>query len=226
MAKLKLNLTANGTKHRRPYARIYDMGQDKVSQIDAMLMKGDKPLQVATYMQQNWNLHLDINLMTLEKMVLRYKNDIISAQIAKTELAAAGQTGIAKRVQDFKGKIIAEETLCRIVLLQQTRVDKLYDVESKMPSMVMNQLTKELTLFKDMLNQLSGLQMDLGILQRVPKKIKADLKFLTEAGRKERELVLVHDSDRNKNIAAAYAAYGILAGDIVDGEYTEVSDEG
>lgn len=154
---------------KKPYERITSLGEEKVVQLDRLLNRGEKTSKVCTLIQEGWEDLLDMSRPALIKMLNRYRNTALRGDLIK-ELAA---NGLLTTVKGLK-RLDALEEMTNMALIQKERVSKVYSKESKMP-LLMKQVTEELTLMNKLLDSLSRLQLEIGVLKRAPKDYHGSL---------------------------------------------------
>lgn len=154
---------------KKPYERIISLGEEKVVQLDRLLNRGEKTSKVCTLIQEGWEDLLDMSRPALIKMLNRYRNTALRGDLIK-ELAA---NGLLTTVKGLK-RLDALEEMTNMALIQKERVSKVYSKESKMP-LLMKQVTEELTLMNKLLDSLSRLQLEIGVLKRAPKDYHGSL---------------------------------------------------
>lgn len=153
------------------FKRIFALGEEKVTYINARLIEGMTTEALAKEIQNKWGYFKDVSLIALGKQLRRYRDTFIA--IRKDSM---GFTNVSKVAQDeakvtlerMKQTIQVVDELEEVVLLQKNRVMKTYGAEQGMPAGILNhRLNNEIRLYVDALTRLSTLQMDLGILQRI-----------------------------------------------------------
>lgn len=182
------------SKKNKAHSQIYRLGADKVELIDLMIFKNVTVTDIATRIQQDWKQYTKIKFGTLKQQVSRYKKSVIAKANAKKIITAKNtRSGNPKKeleynIQDYIGIYNAEEKLKALCQLQERRMMKLHEKESNL-SMVMESMRREVETYKGLLSQLVNVQMDLGILQRVPKHLHADVRVLSASGQEQKALL-------------------------------------
>lgn len=139
-------------------------------QLDALLLKGISPSQIAIVIQNEWKIWLKEKPGTIKKRLERYRAGPLKTKlIEQTVGATQGMkvAGLAKRLN-------ALDELEELVGVQKARFIKAYTMEANAP-LLLKQATDEGRLLKEMLVELGRLQLETGILHRVPKKITGKL---------------------------------------------------
>lgn len=181
----------SGTKSPVAYKRIFDLGPERVSLLNTYLMSETYSVEkIIKTIQEEWATWTDAKPATIRRQLMRYKVDYIlpkQAQLAAkftTDKNVARLAAVATRIEQNLDPLIEMD---RVVRLQLDRVQKLAALEAESPGLFKDQ-TSNVALLTDQLEKLAKLQMDLGILKKVPAKIAlsadltdADLKFMESA---------------------------------------------
>lgn len=183
------------TKHRRRYSRFTRMGRDKVTQLNYLLASGNTCIEVANHIQEIWGDSLDIKATSLEKQLQRYRKDVVyptldtKVEFTKENLqkweeggkaegtAVHARAGAAEDSVILEGVVILSNAPSRnaladieeLIEVQRARLLKLYERELKTP-ILLGDTTREIKQLADLYKQHSSLQMDMGLITRVPRK--------------------------------------------------------
>lgn len=184
-------------KERPKYERIIALGADKVAQIDAMLFKNVKSAKVARHIQEVWGEFSNVDESALTKQLTRYKDEEVIGRWLTQVIDDNGvvKEGYMKPMVEAKAKLNAHDMLQELVLVQQERLNKVYAREMKLPTN-MDVVRRDIETYGKLIGQLSGLQMDLGYITRVPIKVQNEIKpidssVLIEAERVEQDMELL-----------------------------------
>lgn len=206
------------------YERLYALGTDRMAQIDAMLFKGTAAKDVARFIQNEWKEYTDVKLGTLSQQVNRYNKEINVGAVAAVTGTVVDKKGMVTHVKKVEAKIDTLQVLRNLVEQQQQRLNKIYMKEEGLPT-VLDTVRKEITLLAKLLDQLATLEMDLGILQRIPRKIAANVFLQRGEGGPDDLAIKKALEDAQNNIDAKHQVYSFLQDmsekDITDAEYTE-----
>ena len=209
------------------YERIYALGPDRVSQMDAMLFKGTPAKDVARFIQNEWKEYTDVKLGTLAQQINRYNKEVNVAQMAvATGTDVSDKKGMVSHVKKVEAKFDTLQTLRNLVDQQSRRLNKIALKEQTLPT-VLDTVRKEITLYAKLLDQLATLEMDLGILQRIPRKIAGNIFLQHGEGGPDDLAIKKALEDANKRMDAQHQVFQFLNElaanelDITDAEYTE-----
>lgn len=146
--------------------------QDQIDTIDTHLLL-DKPMtDLVKVLRDEWSVCLDIKADSLLTSIIRYKQNQITPRQAKIAMKVGSTENVAKLATlqvKMENALKPVDALEALIIKQLKRVEKMEQVEAKMPTLMDSQ-TKNMMLLHNMLKDMSVLQMQLGILRRVPKK--------------------------------------------------------
>ena len=147
-----------------------------LDKVEAMMFEGKSGPVIVDQIRE-WGYHADVKLDTLKKAVNRYRNQVVKGRIVNKVEIVDEQTG-ETRVETLeyikeKPNVDVMDDLGNLINLQKERINKLYAREMKMPTL-MKSLQVEIKELRELLTKMAGLQMELGHLRRVPKKISID----------------------------------------------------
>lgn len=146
--------------------------QDQIDTIDTHLLL-DKPMtDLVKVLRDEWSVCLDIKADSLLTSIIRYKQNQITPRQAKIAMKVGSTENVAKLATlqvKMENALKPVDALENLIIKQLKRVEKMEQVEAKMPTLMDSQ-TKNMMLLHNMLKDMSVLQMQLGILRRVPKK--------------------------------------------------------
>jgi hypothetical protein len=158
------------------FKRLYAFDEERIEQVNEMLSKGLPASQVAQVIQSEWGLLADLKPDSVKKMLERYrKTDLRECILAQVAGVTEGMhtTTLAKRVS-------ALEELTDLATVQKGRYQKAVQLEAGKP-LLLKQATEEGRLLKEILVELGRLQLDTGVLARVPRRITGQV--IDEGGR-------------------------------------------
>ena len=158
------------------FKRLYAFDEERIEQVNEMLSKGLPASQVAQVIQSEWGLLADLKPDSVKKMLERYrKTDLRERILAQVAGVTEGMhtTTLAKRVS-------ALEELTDLATVQKGRYQKAVQLEAGKP-LLLKQATEEGRLLKEILVELGRLQLDTGVLARVPRRITGQV--IDEGGR-------------------------------------------
>jgi hypothetical protein len=216
---------------------IKSLGTDYVQRIEAQLVRGQTPRKVAE-MVHGWGVLEDQPVDTTRKQIERYFKDEVEPDLEIKELAQHDQELVDPEdpmsAPVRKGKkllflnrvdsspINVLEKLNQLFVLQESRVMKIADREANL-EVLMGGVGKEIETLHKMGMDISRIQMDMGHLRRVPKKISIeDPRMLDSRAREaftQRKGVADEVGEAVANIVTLLEHVPIE-----EGEYTEVDD--
>ena len=215
-----------GPKHK--YKRLYDLGADRLGIIDSMLTDGVSTMTITERIQNEWGECTNVKLTTLDKQIIRYRDNIVEP---KLRLAAerADHEGIqvGKAMKKFREAVDVSETMTEALNMQWSRIQTAYmkELRKGADAKLDPAINKELRAFTDMCRVLANLQLETGIIRRVPKQIQGFFQNLDTKELQEFRLEMTQNDD---TLRAMGELRGILeeaaaeAGETIDGECTPV----
>lgn len=152
---------------KHAFRKLHDLGKETVAEVDRRLLAGDSPANVAAYIQDELGGLKDLKRGSVKKNLERYratdlKNRVIGDIVERVTGSNTAELG---------KKILAYDELAHLALVQKGRLEKLLVKESSLPAgTVIQQASLEARLLKDILTELSRVQLEIGVLPRAPKK--------------------------------------------------------
>lgn len=208
--------TAYNKKNK--HSDLYSMGGDFVERMEALLVRGLSTRKVAQRIQDEWGLLKDIKVETLAKKVLRYKVDIMDHHL-QTEVVVKSnaegapkdttETHKIKRIFRKSAKIDVLEELEELVKFQMHRVERIAALEDPMPT-VLKQTREEVRELSNLLKQMSELQMDVGLMNRVPHKVRGKIDLQAPVQREEENLLRERIANKNDRMEATNRLFSLL----------------
>ncbi|MEG1729565.1 MAG: hypothetical protein RR280_08510 [Bacteroidaceae bacterium] len=148
------------------------MSESRKSIVDTQLLRDDSIDKIATMIQQEWKLCSDILHGSLVKSIMRYKQTRIiprQAQIVTKLGSPEHVSRLATLETQMENTLKPMQAMENLIAQQLARVEKMANTETKLPTL-MDAQTKNMGLLWGMLKDLTVLQMNVGIIRRVPKK--------------------------------------------------------
>lgn len=178
------------------------LGPERMAMVDSRLINGETCENLAKTIKLDWKLLPDHNLVAIAKLLTRYKNDNIVGRLV-TLLDPK-----APRLSEFADKVDVLSNLTRLVELQQERVTKGIHAENTLhPGLLDRKLRYEIQVLNNLYANLATLQMDLGILRKVPAKLQI------EGMASRTQQTLQEAMDRSNRVDAALSkAFAVLEG--------------
>ena len=217
------NKQPSGPKHK--YKRLYDLGADRLGIIDTMLINGDSTMTVTERIQNEWEECTEVKITTLDKQIMRYRDSIVLPRVrVAAERADNEGVAIGKAMKKFREGVDVIETMNEALNMQWSRIQLMYVKEMRKgpDAKIDPAINKELRAFTDMCGVLAGLQLETGIVRRVPKQVQG---FFQNLSTNEMAEFRMEMTQNDETLRAMGELKGILeeaAGEIIDGEYTPV----
>jgi len=213
----------SGPKHK--YKRLYDLGADRLGIIDSMLTDGISTMTITERIQKEWGECTEVKVTTLDKQIMRYRDSIVEPKL-KLAAERADNEGImvGKAMKKFRESVDVIENMSEAFNMQWSRVQTMYVNEMrKGPNAKMDSaINKELRALTDLGRTLASLQLETGIIRRVPKQVQG---FFQNLDTKEMQEFRLEMTQNDETLKAMGELKGILeeaAGEIIDGEFTPV----
>ncbi len=210
------------------YKRLYDLGSDRLGIIDSMLTNGDSPAIVAAHIQDDWGQCLTVKPGTLEKQVLRYRTDVLEPKLVMAAEAAVEKGTLnTESMSKFRETVDVMEKLNESINMQWARIQKAYAKEllkgdkGKLdPS-----INKELRPFTDMCRVLAGLQLETGVVRRVPKQVQGFFQQLDTTELQDFRLEMSQNDETLKSLGLIKNILQDATNEIIDGELIPLESE-
>lgn len=209
-----------GYNHK--YKRLYDLGSDRLGIVDSLLTKGDSTMSVAEHIQFEWNACTSVKIGTLDKQLSRYRKDVLEPRlVSMANKAAENKTSIVKELKVFNDQVDVSAELNEAILMQKARFLKAYAIESaKGPQGKLDPaINKELRPFIDMCRVLAGLQLETGVVRRVPKQVQGFWQQLNSDEVQEFRLEMTQNDETLKSLGIMKDVLQDAAKEIADGTY-------
>lgn len=162
------------------------LSEERRTYIDNHLILDKNMSELVLTIQDEWGQCSDIKPDSLLTAIIRYKQNQITPRLSKAAVRLGAPENVAKiaelqvKMENTLNPITAMEAL---VNKQLARLERMTATEAKMPTL-MDVVTKNIGLLHGQLKDLAILQMQTGILRRVPKKdnqglTKEEMEFVT-----------------------------------------------
>jgi hypothetical protein len=204
------------------YKRLYDLGSDRVGIIDSMLTSGDSPSKVAEHIQVEWKQCEAIKTSTLEKQIQRYRADILEPRlIMAAEAAVESGSSMSKAMSAARAQVDVMEEMNNFIVMQGSRIKKAYAKEcmkgdnGKLDPVI----NKELRPFTDMCRVLAGLQLETGVVRRVPKQVQGFFQQLTGDELQEMRMEMTQNDSTLKSLNIIKGVLEDAVKETIDGEH-------
>ena len=210
------------------YKRIYELGTDRLGIVDSMLTKGDSTMSVAEHIQFEWNACTSVKIGTLDKQLQRYRKDVLEPRIVRAaNKATENGTKITKEMTAFNESVDVQDMLTESVKMQWARIQKAYAKEAGKGAdgKLDPAINKELRPFTDMCRVLANLQLETGVLRRIPKQVQGFFQQLSGDEVQEFRLEMTANDDTLKSLGLIKDVLQDAAKEIEDGEYIPVEFE-
>lgn len=209
------------------YKRLYDLGSDRLGIIDSMLTSGDSPATVAEHVQQDWGQCKTVKLDTLRKQILRYKQDVLEPKLVlAAEAAVEKGTPMTEGMARMREQVDVMAKMNEALLMQHTRIMKAYTKELTKENGKMDpNINKELRPFTDMCRVLAGLQLETGVLRRVPKQVQGFFQQLDTNELQEFRMEMTQNDETLKSLGMIKDVLTEAAEEAMNGELVPVGPE-
>lgn len=210
------------------YKRLYDLGSDRLGIIESMLTNGDSPMTCAEHIQQDWGECTDVKITTLEKQIQRYRADVLEPKLQMAvEKAAEKGTAISAQMKKFREQVDVNQKLNEGLSMQWERIQRAYTKEAnKGPDAKLDPaMNKELRVFTDMCRALATLQLETGVIRRVPKQVQGFFAQLGQDELREFRLEMQQNDEALKSLGMIKDVLQEAAGELIDGELIPVESE-
>lgn len=216
------------TSYKYKYKRLYDLGADRVAIIDSMLTSGDSTMSVVDRIQVDWKECTSVKVPTLDKQLQRYRKDIIEPRLLlAVERAEEAGVSISKGMKTFREHVDVIARLEEFVNMQGARIRSAYTKEKlKGKDGKLNpEINRELRPFTDMCRVLAGLQLETGVVRRVPRQVQGFLQQLDPSELKDFRVEMTTNDDTLKALNTLAQVIEEAAGEIIDGDYLPVTPQ-
>jgi len=216
------------TGYTHKYKRLYDLGSDRMGIIDSMLTAGDSSMSIAEKVQDEWNQCPQVKINTLEKQIRRYRNEILEPKLALAAANASQEgTTIPAAMKKFQEQVDVMEKLNDAINMQWARIQKAFAEEDRKgdKGKLDIAISKELRPFTDMCRVLAGLQLETGVVRRVPKQVQGFFQNLDSGELQEFRMEMTRNDETLKTLGQIKDVLQEAAGEIVDGDYVPLESE-
>ena len=216
------------TGYAYKYKRLYDLGSDRLGILESMLTNGESPQKCAEHIQGEWKACANVKQPTLTKQIQRYKADILEPKLllAAEQAAVSGKT-ITKEMKNFREQVDVMSELNEMIAMQGTRIKKAYKIEAAKgnDAKLDPVIQKELRPFTDMCRALATLQLETGVVRRVPKQVQGFFSQLSADDLQEFRVEMTQNDETLKSLGIIKDVLMEAAAETLDGEYVPVSSE-
>lgn len=157
------------------YGRINSLPEDKRAILDAMLLSEAKSVdEIIRIAREEWGVWKDGSPESIRRQLFRYKAAFVVPKqgAIAAKLSSSGEVQKLAAVNAAWTKSLDPlKEMEDLVLLQKGRVNKLLAMESQGRGKILGDTTRNMALLLEQLTRVASLQMDLGILKKVPQKV-------------------------------------------------------
>ena len=207
------------------YKRLYDLGSDRMGVVDSLLTQGDSTMSVAEHIQFEWNACTQVKIGTLDKQLQRYRKDVLEPRlVAAANRSTKNGTKVTKEMKAFSEGVDVSDMLTQSVTMQWARIQKAYakEVGKGAEGKLDPAINKELRPFTDMCRVLANLQLETGVLRRVPKQVQGFFQQLSGDEVQEFRLEMTSNDETLKSLGLIKNVLQDAAKEIDSGEYIPV----
>jgi hypothetical protein len=164
-----------GRKAGTAYARIRELGKERVDEINSRLIAGEEFTEVAAWMVETFPEDLpDVSQGNLSRQLSRYKRDVLGPDVVSVyEDPTPPKKDAARKLMDIYGMsevVDGVSVMNEMIALQRERIWKHAKADQHMP-LGHEPFRKELRELFDMVKDFYNLQMEMGLVARVPKRV-------------------------------------------------------
>ena len=213
--------TKNGKKIKRNKT-IDRLSPERRQELDLMMVKGNKPLtEMARIVQEEWGELCDIQHNSLVKRLTEYRKREIHGHLYTEELRPDG-TRVVTRPAELQREIDVHQDLIELLSVSKTRLTRLLiveaetwrekdDVKQALSNLKVSEaVRREIDQYSSLLKQMSDLKFDMGLLSRVPKKIKQETTYLNQESAKEQKRLAEIIKAGDQQLDADHEVFAIL----------------
>lgn len=153
---VKVNGKAVGPEGKR-FARIFAMGEARVTALNNFLALGNSTIQAARMIQKDWAQFTDVAEKTLIQQINRYRQEYVEAI---TDSAKA----ITLNKEKLFGRLDVLSAMVDLCLLQRDRIAS-FLAKEKQVGMPMKAINDEIVTYSALLKDTQKIQFDLGVDQ-------------------------------------------------------------
>lgn len=146
-------------------ARLKGIGDARLTELRERLKSGDSPLKLAEMMQTEWKVCTDIQPASLKKLLERYR-----AKLKVEVVAAIAEASVGKTTTGLLKRLNVMDEIEELAVIQKRRFHKMLMKEDQGP-LLLKQVSEEIRVYQGLLNQMATLQLETGVLKRVPKHV-------------------------------------------------------
>lgn len=206
------------------YSRFYDMGTERLTALDTMLLKDEPMSVISRTIQEDWGLFTDVKNNTLQKQIQRYRDHVVLPRLqhlrAKEEAGYYGRDErTTKGTKVMLQRLVVMDEWEQVLAIQKARILKMYEREKGLPT-TMDGLSK---LFKDYqhgLAQYGNLQLETGYLKRAPKVLTGTFGFSDDPDQKP--VFEFAYENKQLEVGALQELSDLLENDVLEGSCTRV----
>lgn len=155
------------------FGRLKELPPEMVSEVDRRLLAGEPASSVARWLQADEKRFTDLQLASLKKNLQRY------SAVDLRDRVMSGLTGTNKHltIKTLAKRLNAQDELEKLCDIQKGRVDRLLMKEAELgkAGIVLKTTSDEIRLLKENLVELGKLQLETGVLKRVPKSVSGQV---------------------------------------------------
>ncbi|QZI85763.1 hypothetical protein CPT_Summit_112 [Stenotrophomonas phage Summit] len=143
------------------FARIFALGDEKVTVINNMLAEGNSAQVVARHIQGVWGEFKDVAEKTLMQQLLRYRSEHCESPQVQQELAVDPKSERFKKVE---GKLDVLTEMIELAGYQKARLKRFLERETDL-KMPIKGVSDDISLLNSMYKDIQKVQFDLGLDQ-------------------------------------------------------------
>jgi hypothetical protein len=168
------------------FADIKNMADVHQAALDSYLLSDHPIPKIIRIIKDDWGYMKGNSDQAVRRMLYRYKDKVIrirQAKVASKHTKSAELQKLTAAISEMEIRLDPVRMLEDLVRMQSSRLQKMSEVEAKAPTLLEAQ-TKNVSIMGDLLVKLVGAQLEVGLLQRVPRKHQLVESDLSEEDRK------------------------------------------
>jgi hypothetical protein len=155
-------------REKEKHKALKSLPEEKLVAIGELFRRGEAASYICKVIQGPWGLLKEEDPENLRKNLLRYQKDVIKYQIVE-ELV---DKNLVDAVTRIARKVDVANELTTLVYTQRARLDKLLEREMQMAGILNPVVSREISLFRILLNDIKQLHLETGAIPRAPKEIE------------------------------------------------------
>jgi hypothetical protein len=201
--------------HVDAFERLHRLGQERVSIVDDMLIKGMSTHDVARTIQEDWGESTDVSHDAIRKMLDRYRTKVLAPKVSAFVAKNADKAVTTHEARRIYHQLDVMQEMTELLAIQKQRINKMLKREEGLPTLI-GSVRGEIETASRILKELGIMQLETGILRRAPKTLTASI----DDGTQVRRFYITENTDPDEVGQLLQDAL-----DVITTEYTDVTEE-